>query len=373
MVSNLNLAEKPAKNVVQITTQGQSKKTKAVHDTSFYGLNEADGNLMANISHLASALAKNNGNYANNIQKPSIVPFKPIPQRQNGTGMNLLYNACKISEGNLNLDESAKKRNDKALDKSMHEILSNETSNMLGVNTPGSLGNMQTAITALLNMRKDQLPFVDNPNLSLKLNNAQSVGDRRSSSENEDSSKLRTPSKKHCMRVENGSSSKAKTKRVYPDAYGNSDIKAKRITYSDTKGNYSLYRSGDKRDLKKSFVDDEVFVSRVKQTVRNGGITQLVLERKQDEVYDPVINIATPQRKLWSTFKDQGTTSNLNSIIAKLGGESQPSGSIADKIKHLMSEKLGKQVGEYSKRGGDIFSNDPKINSLPLLFSNGHK
>lgn len=355
--SSFSGAENLPKKNGDYTSDAQSNKIKINCEYGSKEGQDSDNGFFINIAQLANELANKEHSFDNNIQKQTIMPIKPIPQRHNGSKINLLLNACKISDGGNGQVpgmDGSKKRDDKALNKSIQDILSNDPAKLLlnesnfqqlnekliPMKSNGSLANMTDTITALLNL--------------------QNRCKNRSGSENEDSSKLITPSNK-------------KTKRVFADGYASSDKKPKRISYSDNKGSYSLYKGTEKRDLKHSFIDEDYSVTRVKQTVQNGGITQLILERKQDEIFDPIINISNPSKSLLSSFSGSLGTPNLNSLITKLGKASEEGASIAKQVRDIMANSLSKKAIDLNRKGSDLFSYETKINSLPILYVNNLK
>lgn len=98
------------------------------------------------------------GHDIQNGSTPSkVLPVKPIPQRHPSSKIEHLLNAYRLSNPtkiNPNQDESQKKREDKALDKSLHEILSNSDTPFMSRNSTIGVETMQNALTAILNNSK---------------------------------------------------------------------------------------------------------------------------------------------------------------------------------------------------------------------------
>ena len=124
----------------------------------------------------------------------------------------------------------------------------------------------------------------------------------------------------------------------------------------------------EKRDLKKSFANENYSASRVKQTIRKDNTLQLILERGEGEIYDQVLSFSLPQRKLSTAFPESMATPNLNSLVAKLGSRSDLSDSIFRKIQHLVEVSLKGNKSETTSLNRDIHSNDTKMNFLPSLY-----
>jgi hypothetical protein len=80
------------------------------------------------------------GNQNFNGFKSNMAPVKPIPQRVNGSKINILLNACKINNYMKTptvpmLDENAKKREEKAHNKRISEIINNSEEGLLSSNS----------------------------------------------------------------------------------------------------------------------------------------------------------------------------------------------------------------------------------------------
>lgn len=124
--------------------------------------------------------------------------------------------------------------------------------------------------------------------------------------------------------------------------------------------------------MKRSFAE-EAPISRIKQTVRNGGTMQLIINREQDEIYDSIIDIALPPKNHMLSSPNQADTPNLNSLIDKLGNKVCAEGSIAYKIQHLVAECFNKPCEGSLKGSNEVVSCGSKINSLPIYRSNSTK
>lgn len=133
-----------------------------------------------------------------NMDTSNIYPVKPVPQRQTGSNLGFLLDAYRMSNPpkiiqNHSIDESLKKREDKALNKQLQQILSNNTNTLNNNNSSFSLGNMQDTLNAILN-KNNSANAVPKGQNNFEILQQVSEG-RKSSSEMEGNLKHRTPVK----------------------------------------------------------------------------------------------------------------------------------------------------------------------------------
>jgi hypothetical protein len=138
-------------------------------------------------------------NGANN----KVLPVKPIPQRLPGSNLGYLLNAHKISYMASNppslasltasLEESMKKRDDKALGKNLQSLLLNSEASHLGSKPELDQNGLTDSLNALKSLGKSGgLPNIAN-GIGSKATHVSDT--RKSSSEEGDNSKHRTPTK----------------------------------------------------------------------------------------------------------------------------------------------------------------------------------
>lgn len=88
-----------------------------------------------------------------------VKPIKPKPQRPLGSNFDLLSNACRLTNASKFMpisqkyDEGLKKREDKELDKSLQNILSNSELPFSYNKSVGGLETMKETLAALLNLK----------------------------------------------------------------------------------------------------------------------------------------------------------------------------------------------------------------------------
>lgn len=118
--SNKSLKANLHNNIINISTNLSGMK--GANKSLSTSLNDNDFNKLS---------FSKEGQESQNGIRNTIVPVKPIPKRYNGSNLDFLSNACKMTDFTKLLplsqksDENMKKREDKALDKSLHNILSN--------------------------------------------------------------------------------------------------------------------------------------------------------------------------------------------------------------------------------------------------------
>mmetsp|Transcript_9630 Transcript_9630/g.8478 ORF Transcript_9630/g.8478 Transcript_9630/m.8478 type:complete len:428 (-) Transcript_9630:281-1564(-) len=213
---------------------------------------------------------------ANNLVADNkIYPVKPIPQRQGGSKLDLLLNAYKMSNTtkitpNPVLDETLKRREEKALDKQVQNILSN-SENPLKMNPQSmGLGSVQDTLNAILSRG------VYPPGLNLGMNNSSllqnSSEGRKSSSEIEENLKHKTPVK-------------IKQRKVYGrDDYSSSQENNDQEPQYLIKKTQSFVMSTPKKNNNYQAKEKEtsVRVSRVKTCLQEGDKIKLLIDSNND-------------------------------------------------------------------------------------------
>jgi hypothetical protein len=91
--------------------------------------------------------------------KNNVVPVKPIPQRVNGSKINILLNACKINNYMKTptvplAEETTKKREEKAQSK-INELINSSEEGFLSNNSHHLAKSMKETIAALLSMKNN--------------------------------------------------------------------------------------------------------------------------------------------------------------------------------------------------------------------------
>lgn len=293
------------------------------------------------------------------------MPMKPIPQRANGSNLNFLLNACRINNSSKisafqKQDEGHKKREDKALEKSIQNMLSlnmlsNSENPMLGNKPIASLSNMQEALAAILNMSKDNNLF--NVGKASLDSNQPSVEDKGSSSEIEDNSKLRTPTKQHRDKrpSHRGYNEASPRERSYKNNY-----------YAPKRPKGSLLKTPKKLGSKPGFEEEDIGVSRVKKTVHEDGKTSLILEKDNVSAQEMTISFDIPSKKLTDSFSQSVDLPNLN----KCFGLASSVDAMKSKIKALLEEKYSHHADDHRERRYDSNMAGVRINSIPVLFVN---
>lgn len=160
------------------------------------------------LNNLTKEIISKDMNYGRSFQPQSTIPVKPIPQRHNGSKLGFLMSAFKIQNEAKNtngLDENLyKKRDEKAYSKNLEQILSQENYSLWSSNRNEIHGNVQDTLNAILSMNggRINIPDLENGGMnSTKFKISTAVDERRSSSEVEDNSRLKTPSKQKYKRV----------------------------------------------------------------------------------------------------------------------------------------------------------------------------
>lgn len=102
------------------------------------------------------------GSQITNGLKSNVVPVKPIPQRVNGSKINILLNACKINNYMKTptvplAEETTKKREEKAQSK-INELINNSEEGFLSNNSHHLAKSMKETIAALLSMKNTDHP-----------------------------------------------------------------------------------------------------------------------------------------------------------------------------------------------------------------------
>jgi hypothetical protein len=291
----------------------------------------------------------------NGATPSKVLPVKPIPQRHPSSKIEHLLNAYRLSNPtkiNPNQDESQKKREDKALDKSLHEILSNSDTPFMSRNTTIGVETMQNALTALLNNSK----VGNNLNLTSNVSGALQFSSegRKSSSEIEDNSKHITPTK-------------SKTKRTYhnEDYLSSQEKNRKNSLFSGKKSPLNVLKTPNKSKSRKNIGREEIKVSRVKKTVREGDEVKLLLDNETNSRSDECIRLNIGDKNLIKSLSNQTDVPNLN----KCFGITSSIVSIIDKIKTVLNSKYNKRNNELMHSRVNYDAEDQRINSLPLFFA----
>ena len=293
------------------------------------------------------------------------MPVKPIPQRTNGSNLNILLNACRINNNSKisafqKQDEAHKKREDKALEKSLQNMLSmnmlsNSENPLMGNKPIVGLGNMQEAIAAILNLNKDNNLF--NIGKSSVGSNQPSIEDKGSSSEMEDNSKLRTPTKQHKDRrsVYRGHNESSTRDRSSKDNY-----------YVSKRSKGPLLKTPKKFNSKAGAEEENIGVSRVKKTVHEDGKTRLIIEKDSASSQEMSISFDIPSKKVVDSFSRSVDLPNLNKCL----GLAPSVDAMKSKIKALLVEKYSHNSDEHRERRFDSNMAGIRINSIPVLFVN---
>lgn len=293
-----------------------------------------------------------------NGMRNTVVPVKPIPQRFNGSKLDLLSNACKMTDYtklfplSQKSDENMKKREDKALDKNLHSILSNSEFPFSNMKSANGMDSMKDTLAALLNLSKDSNGRIMGSRSNG--NSYHSVEDRRSSSEMEDNSKQKTPTK-------------LKQKRfITNDAFRASNEKGlKESTFSAKKQKYLSNKSPKKSNSKADKNLDGIRVSRVKKRVEEGTKTTLFLDSEPNSKNEFSVSFDIPNRNVFDSFQAPLNLLNLNNHF----GITSSIDTITLKIKELINQKYGQRLVEQKDSRCYSNSEEQSINSVPVLFA----
>jgi hypothetical protein len=295
------------------------------------------------------------GNDIKNNTMNKVVPIKPIPQRHPSSNIDHLLNAYRLSNPTKikpNQDESLKKREDKAFDKSLHEILSNSEVPLMSRSSSIGDKTMKNALTALLNNSKaaNNMNFAPNSSGALQY---LSEG-RKSSSEMENNSKHITPTK-------------PKTKRIYhnEDYMSSQEKYRKNSLFSGKKSPSNMLKTPSKFKSRKNFGREEIRVSRVKKTVREGDAVKLLLDNDTSSKPEECIKLNVGDKNLFNSLSNQTDAPNLN----KCFGITSSINAIMNKIKNVLTSKYSKSSNELIHSRVIYDPEDQRINSLPLLFA----
>lgn len=341
------------------SSKNQKVRVTANFTTSAKAIKPVTGPL--NISHQPSENLSNHMNLlakdskdVQPINRNSVMPVKPIPQRHNGSKINFLLNACKINNSQTpgfgHSEDSLKKRDDKAIEKGVLNFQGNNQETSFMGNTNGLSKNLQDTITALLNLNKGGGNIND---IGGALNMLQGpVENRRSSGDSEENLKHRTPTK-------------PKNKHPADPHHNSHEKKARDSPYLSRKHKEIISGGLKKSSQKPKTAKEEARVSRVKQTVRNGSKTELVLESEGGEEQQTTISFNIPQRRMLGSFDRNMEASNLN----KCFGTTMDATQITSKIKGLLEQAFQHNVTNSANSKVESGSAEQRITSVPILFA----
>ena len=307
------------------------------------------------------------GNQNLNGIKSNMVPVKPIPQRVNGSKINILLNACKINNYMKTptvsmVEESTKKREEKANSKRINEIVNNSEEGLLSNNSHSLAKNMQETIAALLKMQNTNHPRSNSDEMLLSSCEEKEVG----------------------LNLNTTSSSKLfhkldKKRGEYYDCHNSIEKHSKFSSYNVKKGRHSNSKGLKRSEFNNYYGEDEGRVSNVVKTVQVGSVKKLILDSGTNIQHDASICFNMPSKSLKESFGSCINTPNLSSILSiniwakdensnsQNNGGSNLNGSICMKIVNLIRETYRDRIEDSKEQKRDRVNADLKINSVPII------
>lgn len=347
-----------------LSDKSTSSRIKPAPIGSFSSLGSLNG--LVTLNQLAAKTNELNGGslatdlmQQNTLLKNSNGPIKPIPQRQNGSNLNYLLNAFKMSTSNKpnqlgSREDAYKGLENNALDKTIQNLLSGTDGKQLNGAQGSSMGNFQQTLSALMNLNKDSNAL----NMTkVSTSSAQpSLDGRRSSSEFEDN-------------LKQSASSKARAKRGHYSKYGRDEYstpqdRLRKNEQSLTKKQKGTHRLS-KPDKNCDHHNDKIRVSKVKKNLKEGSITRLYLEPDTTTGKSGCIMIDNGSMKLEDTLPTEAVTPNLNRV---LGLEAPNTTSITQKLQELLAGFQNEPYGRTKEVTRSSHQGLQSINSVPLLF-----
>lgn len=305
------------------------------------------------------------GSQSINGLKANVVPVKPIPQRVNGSKINILLNAWKINNYMKTptvavAEENTKKREEKAQSK-INELINNSDEVFLSNNSHSLAKNMQETIATLLSMKNGDYHRSNSDELLL------SSSEEREQVQNQSSvSNLRPSHKNEKKRGENC------------DGFTN-DKQTRFLSHSAKKSKHSNSKSLKKAEYNYEWGDDGVIVSNIIKSVQVGNVKKLILGGGSSTEQEVSIDFNLPPKKLVDSNPGSCSTPNLDLLLSKgtwskeeakndLGDErSNTSGSICLKIANIIKETFIDRTDDRNDMKRERQNSDLKINSIPIL------
>lgn len=160
---------------------------------------------------------------------------------------------------------------------------------------------------------------------------------------------------------------KSKTKRTYhnEDYLSSQEKNRKNFLFSGKKSPLNVLKTPNKFKSRKNIGREEIKVSRVKKTVREGDEVKLLLDNETNSRSDECIRLNIGDKNLIKSLSNQTDVPNLN----KCFGITSSIVSIIDKIKTVLNSKYNKRNNELMHSRVNYDAEDQRINSLPLFFA----
>lgn len=126
-----------------------------------------------------------------------------------------------------------------------------------------------------------------------------------------------------------------------------------------------MLKTPNKFKSRKNIGREEIKVSRVKKTVREGDEVKLFLDNDTNSRSDECISLNIGNKNLIKSLSNQTDVPNLN----KCFGITSSIVSIMNKIKTVLNSKYNKRNSELAHSKVSYDGEDLRINSLPLFFA----